>query len=619
MIKNYQNVIIQLLLLCSFQPTYAWAQNPDAELTNQETNIVVRNDKLYKTLSFEIQINNRAGEKHTEVSIPYSKMNKVSKIEACIKDIHGTIIKKLKNGDITLRSAIADFSLYEDDFVKEFTLKHNIYPYTLCYSYQSQEDEFLYLDHWLPVIESDVPTSNATLILEVPTGYKIAYSSRLVDSFKTDTIETGIKYTWKASYNRLIESEIYSPVTIDFLPNVFIVPEKFNYEQSGSFSSWLSYGNWQYRLIEGLTELPTEEKAKIRSLIQGITDEKEQIKILYHYLQDATRYINITIETGGLKPYPASYVAENKYGDCKALTNYFRSVLQFIGIQSYYTKVWAGDQIKEIDKTLPSQQFNHAILYVPLATDTLWLDCTSDGPFNKPGTFTQNRDAFIVDNEQSHFAHTPALLKEDVREIRKIMIISGENNTGHANFKNIYRGETFETLFFVSRGVSESKKSQIVRNNFIESGFELSEFSLVPSARDSSVISLNYSAISTKVFKKYGKEILIRNIPFSIPPFKEPKYRTLPVKLDYPIFKTDTLEYEIPVGYAVTGALTDEHISTEFGEYELKSQHKGSKVIIIKHFLLNSGIYSVEKYKSFYDFVHKVNGIENNTYIVTTK
>jgi len=619
MIKNYQNFVIVLLLLCSFQPTSAWAQNSDAELTNQETNIVVRNDKLYKALSFEILINNRAGDKYTEVSIPYSKMNKVSKIEAFIKDNDGIVIKKLKNSDITVRSFIADFSLYEDNFVKEFTLKHNIYPYTLCYSYQTVEEEFLYLDHWLPVIDSDVPTKKAILTIEVPDEFKIAYNSRLVDSFKSDTAGTGIKYCWKASYKHLIEPEIFSPLMSDFFPNVFVVPEKFNYEQSGSFGSWASYGNWQYRMIEGLTELPPGEKAKISSLINGITDEKEKIKILYHYLQDATRYINITIETGGLKPYPASYVAENKYGDCKALTNYFRAVLQYIGIQSNYTKVLAGDQIKEIDKNLPSQQFNHVILYVPLATDTLWLDCTSDGPFNKPGTFTQNRDAFIIDKEQSNFSHTPALLKEDVLETRKIRITPGENNVGLANFRNTYRGDTFETLFFVSRRVSESKKLQIIRNNFIETGFELSEFSLLPSARDSSEISLIYSATSTNLFKKYGNEILIRNIPFSIPPFKEPKYRYLPVKLDYPIFKTDTLEYEIPAGYTLTGTLTDEYISTEFGEYELKFHPTGSKMIIVKHFVLNAGIYPQDKYKSFYDFVHKVYGIENNTYIVTTK
>ena len=55
---------------------------------------------------------------------------------------------------------------------------------------------------------------------------------------------------------------------------------------------------------------PEKETSKINSLIKGIDDEKQKIRVLYHYLQDETRYINISLETGGLKPRRASYVAK---------------------------------------------------------------------------------------------------------------------------------------------------------------------------------------------------------------------------------------------------------------------------------------------------------------------
>ena len=99
------------------------------------------------------------------------------------------------------------------------------------------------------------------------------------------------------------------------MPSVTIIPVEYNYAISGSFKDWISYGNWQFDLLQGLNELPDIEKSKILTLIKDIKDEKEKMKILYHYLQDETRYINITIETGGLKPYSATYVSTNKYGD----------------------------------------------------------------------------------------------------------------------------------------------------------------------------------------------------------------------------------------------------------------------------------------------------------------
>src|SRR5690606_13605749 len=138
----------------------------------------------------------------------------------------------------------------------------------------------------------------------------------------------------------------YAPSPLEYLPAVMVVPKHFEYIKNGSFKDWVSFGNWQFDIMQGLNELPDKEKNKIQSILKDIDQDKEKIKALYHYLQDETRYINITIETGGLKPYPANYVAKNKYGDCKALTNYFKSILDYINIPSYYSIVYAGSPIR---------------------------------------------------------------------------------------------------------------------------------------------------------------------------------------------------------------------------------------------------------------------------------
>jgi hypothetical protein len=76
------------------------AETPDAVLENQQTDVFVKDGKLYTSRSYVLKINNREGEEYAEISIPYSKMVKVSKIEAYIKDKDGLIVKKLKSGDI---------------------------------------------------------------------------------------------------------------------------------------------------------------------------------------------------------------------------------------------------------------------------------------------------------------------------------------------------------------------------------------------------------------------------------------------------------------------------------------------------------------------------------------
>ena len=134
-------------------------------------------------------------------------------------------------------------------------------------------------------------------------------------------------------------------------------------------------------------------------------------------MQDNTRYVNVTLGIGGMKPYPAEYVSNNKYGDCKALTNYMKALLQCAGIESYYSTIYAGGTAPGSDPLkCPGQQFNHVILAVPLENDTLWLENTSNtNPFAYPGTFTQNRQALLVDGSKSRLVRTPSLNETDVQ------------------------------------------------------------------------------------------------------------------------------------------------------------------------------------------------------------
>jgi len=607
------NIIFWSFSLCAFGQTF------DAILLNQQTDIRIAGAKLIKNHVFSVQINNRAGEKYTEIDIPYSKLTQVGKIEASITDMAGVTIKKLKTSEIKNRSAISHISLYEDNMIKEFTLKHNVYPYILNYSYEESETQFLYIDYWMPVLDPKIPTLKSQLTLTLPINFKIKYTTEKIIGEKKDTIQNNLIYTWSATYGGISDTEIYSPDADTYYPKVKIVPSDFYFEEKGSFDSWKSFGNWQYGINNNLLDLPDAEKARINSLLVGVTDSREKVKTLYHYLQDATRYINVSVETGGMVPYPASYVAENKYGDCKALSNYFLAVLQYAGITSYYTKVRAGDKIKVIDKTFPSQQSNHIILCVPLDRDTIWLDCTSDGPFNYLGTFTQGRAAYIIDKDNSHFVLTPKLKPADVEERRIILGEYKEGTTATVDFKTQMKGSKFDQLSHISREYNKNDQTLIVRNNFIENGFELIGFELLPVHRDSLFINLNYHTQTNMLYQHYGNDFVVRTVPFDLPNFKKPAERKFPVQLDFPICKTDSQVFILPDGYSIPEHVKEDSVQSEYGKYTLKMTVRDQKLMAIKSFVLYDGKCTLEHYPAFYDFIKKVNDKENNALILFNK
>ncbi len=613
---DYKRLLI-FIIIVTVQFSISFSRAEDAEVLMYNTKIKFENGKLKKSNNYEIRINNRKGEKYTDIEIPFSKLNKVKQIEAYIEDNSGNIIKKLKTTSIITKSKISDFSFYEDNFVKVFSLKHVVYPYVLCYKYDEEISSFLYIENWIPVVDTDIPTLNAILEVQVPHNYEIYFKSQKVEKEKIDTLEAGLNYKWSANYLNTIDEEECSPNVTTLLPKVTIVPEKFKFELDGSFSSWKNYGDWQYNLIENLNYLPKEEIDKINSLVAGTREPIEKIRILYHYLQDVTRYVNITIETGGMKPYPASYVATNKYGDCKALTNYFKAILEVVGIKSYYTKVYADDVVLNIDKEFPSQQFNHVILNVPLGNDTIWLDCTSKGPFNYLGTFTQNRDAFVVDKGNSHFLRTPALSKNEVVSSRNIHVKLNKNSGDtELSLKNIYRGYSFEYLSNIARLLNETEIKKKIIDNFVINNVSLINYQLTPSHRDSTYISLTYNALSDDLCKKYGNEIIIKLLPFTLPVFEDPKYRENPVQISFPICKIDTIEYSIPENYTVMNKLSNQSINSDFGTYSLKVNKSSLGVEIIKEITVKAGNYPLEVYRKFYEFMDEVSKLEANTCII---
>lgn len=368
------------------------------QVINYETKVSIDYEKKTTTRIVLIQINNKAENWLSHIEIRHDPKQQFKFNYAQIIDVEGNTIRKLKKKELITRNDLSYQAFFQDDLITEFDLYWNQYPYRVEYSYTIEEEEYLYLAWWTPFYKSNISTIESALEINLPTTHTTRITSSKNLAFEEFELAGRKILRWKSSMvKNIYRDELYSPPIEKLIPFVKVVPYEFKYGVPGKSDSWTTFGNWLDQLNKGTDQITQQEKLNVEKLIADCSSKHDTIKSIYYYLQDHTKYVNVAIDVGGLKSYPASYVCENKYGDCKALTTYMKAMLKSVDIESYYTIIKAGENESEIDISTPSQQFNHVVLMIPTETDTLWLENTSSSvPFNYLGTFTQNKFALVI-------------------------------------------------------------------------------------------------------------------------------------------------------------------------------------------------------------------------------
>lgn len=619
---NSNMEMLQQLLACvlstflALTPVVALAQ-PGNELIAYNTTIEVKNGKLTEERSFLIQVNNKASDWIADIAIHYSKGEEPQLLEAHILNTEGKVVRTLKKKEIITRSAIEYGTFFSDSFVKEFSLKWNEYPYQVKYSYTKEVKEFIYVAKWFPIINTGVPTRKATLSITLPLSYAVTTDFSGPFLYSTNTFENSRSLRWEISNLAPVQEEAFAVPFYERHPQVTVVPQSFTYGISGSFGSWATYGAWQAEMNRGLDELPPSEKVVVDKLIEGLSDQKEIIRRLYHYLQDHTRYINVAIDLGGLKPYPASYVSANKYGDCKALTIYMKALLKYAGIESYYTKVYAGANPVAINPAVPSQQFNHVILCVPLAGDTLWLENTASYlPFNYLGTFTQNRHALLVGSD-SRLLKTPALALEDVLEQTQSTYTLNQAGEGQLEIQQQLKGEAFESFRHLQHEYSEKDQLRAVEERLPVKNYELLSWKMSQPERDLPHMQLQLHVSVRNLLRNVGSSLAATPASLEVPQLEAVNRRKGAVRIHVPVNKQDSTIYKLPfIAQYTTNLPHNVCIETRYGRYLEHYAQRGDQILVSRYFQLYSGNYDREEYAAFYSFVEAVKNAQKKSVIV---
>jgi hypothetical protein len=599
-------------------------ENADAVVRLDQMDIVIVSQRKMNIKAQRIvTVFNKAGLNDIEAYQSYDKSTLIKNIDAIIYDAFGNEIKKVKRKDFKDQSAVSGSTLFSDNRVVFLEYTPISYPFTVIYNSEIESSNTAFLPQWYFLGGHSVSIEKCVLNVTYPNnlGFKKKEFQFTGYNIKK-TIDTDTQLSYVATNIFAQKPESLSPSGSDLFPRVMMGLESFHLEGvDGTAKTWETFGKWYSdKILTGTTDLPEETKAKIKALVGDEKDPIKKAKIIYDFVQKKSRYVNIAIGIGGWKPMLATDVDRLGYGDCKALTNYTKALLQTVDVPSYNTILYGDTYKTNIQSDFVSMQGNHMILSIPTNNGYKWLECTSqDDPFGYQGTFTDDRDVLVVKPEGGEIVRTT--IYEDKANTQK----------DKGNYTIDENGNFSGSIFIVSEGTQYSTKSRVEHLQPTEkeahykdywdniNNLKLGKITFtndkenIRFTEDVQLSAVNYASIAANkmifpvdAFNQNGTNI------------KRIRNRKNPFQIQRGYLDTDEIEISLPSGFTIEFLPSNFELKGKFGEYKTEIIKKeNNKLTYKRSMFLNKGKYSNKEYDEYRLFMEQVSRNDNAKIILT--
>ncbi len=590
----------------------ALSEGADSVLRYEDVTLDFTDDgKLKTTIDRIVTVYNKTGLRDVRAIVYYDNNSKVTEIEAVIYDLLGQEREKIKKRDFKDYSAVDGGTLYADNRVMVLEYTPTRYPFTIRFTSESISETTAFVRPWMPVSSYDSGTEFSSFTILHNPEAELHVKQTNFEGYGIEVAEEPGKTVWTARNIAPVTYEYKSPSFEKRFPRVKAFFDTF-YLQGvpGVAGTWEAFGKWMYEdLIKDTQELDPSVIAEVQNLVKDLPDDEAKVRAVYQYLQDKVRYISVQVEIGGWKPMPAADVHRLSYGDCKALSNYMQSLLNAVGVKSYYTVLYGDPDKESLDTDVVAMQGNHVILGVQIGDEVKFLECTSQQtPYGYMGTFTDDRDVLLLTPEGGKLARTTKYEQEDnLEKIVAHIEIDAEGNL-IGDYSEMSKG-----IFYSPKMYLETKDQKDLNDHYYENfsgvkSLAVSDIKL-NNDREQVIYEEQLKLNARNYASKIGDDFLVKINPFSwsndiIPP----RYKDR--KSDFVILRGLIRQYEItfkiPDGYKLGAMAEPALLQEDFGSYQTQLELVGDSIVYKRTFKLNEGVYPVDAYEAYREFYKNV-------------
>ncbi len=624
--------VLYSITLFGQNPNLAVANIPDS--LKQNSNTIIRLFKSDITIDSQksmtlntvrvVTILNELGLEDLDLVKHYDKNTKINKLEATVYDASGKEIKTFKKRDFSDQSAISGSTLYSESRMLYLDYTPVFYPFTMSVKTEIETSNTAFIPSWRPMEGYFISVENASFTISYKPELKLRTKEvNFSKSFPVKKNETSSEVSYVVNNLIAKKREDLSPIFTEVFPIVYFALENFALENvEGSATNWSEFGKWYYSsLLADTEELPQETINKIKQLIGDEKSPLKIAKIIYNYVQEKTRYVSIQVGIGGWKPMLAKDVDKLGYGDCKALTNYTRSLLKAVGVQSYYTVVWSGSATRDIQQDIASIQGDHVILTLPNDKELIWLECTSQiQPFGFQGDFTDDRNVLLVKPEGGEIVKTKTFTESDNLKVYKGSYQITESGDFLGKIKINSYGLEYDSEFQKER-LSREKQIKQLKEEFSN----INNLDIKSLSFNNNKETIQFTEDLEMEAEAYAQKLGDNKFMFALNAFDQNSYvpkkyrsRQFPFQIERGYTNEDEIEINLPAGYLIEAKPVGLEQNTEYGSYKIEfTVLSPTKILCKRKLVIKKGFYDKSKYEEFRKFRELIAKNDNSKIVIS--
>jgi hypothetical protein len=599
------------------QPPAAIDRDADAVIIHDEEHVTVQRDgRTTKRRLYAVRVQTRGGARAATMREVYrTGSGEVRSLKSWV--ISDGRVLELGRSD-TVDGALVDNDVYNEVRVRVMSAVDRASPGAV-FGGESETVEstvFAQIEWWL---RSRWPAHEMRRKLTLPPGWNVRAVA--LNRPPLEPVVEGNTRTWTTREIAAVLEEPAGPPDSSLIPRL-AVTYYGSPRSEAAFDTWDSVGRWLAALQDPKSRPTPALAAKAKELTATAATDLDRIRAIGAYTQKV-QYISIQTglgRGGGYTPHAAEDVLQKNYGDCKDKANLMRALLATLNIPSYLVGIYAGDPAYVREEWPSPQQFNHAIIAIPVARGSGLPAVSEDGSggmlfFDPTDRYTpvgelpltlQDSLGLVVSPAGSRLRRMPSTAADAHARDRRVTGTITPDGVFSASIQTVSTGQLASrerSRYASAPGDGYVRRLEAdVRSRVSGAALTLGQVADAPERNRFEIAA----RLQARVFGAAPQSALIF-VPAVVPlgdalPALRPGARQTPVVLD-PHNEQDRLEITLPAGLVVDELPPPREMEAPFGRFEMRWTVEGSRLVRVLSLRVTRSVIPPAEYAQVRAFV----------------